>query len=163
WGSRLKSIFVSAVAVSRMLLGRAAVLVALALGTTSAYAVHNDGIFQLDGDVQAATCGTAFGGGVGCTGDDWNSLCSCSAGGGLGNCTKATPGVGNGAAAIADLVTDPSPLSIFQTGGSKDEKNLSQWRWANGAVPDKDDIVEAFAALYVPAGGKQLYFGANRL
>src|SRR5436190_23735052 len=111
-GWSFKTMLVSALAVLRVLPGRAAVLVAMALGTTSAYAVHNDGIFQLDGDVRAATCGTAFGGSVGCSGDDWNSLYTCPAGGGIGGCTKATPGVGNGAAAIADPVTELSPLTI---------------------------------------------------
>jgi len=54
-------------------------------------------------------------------------------------------------------------MSIFRGGGSKDEKDITQWNWTDGSVPDKDDLVEAFAALYTPAGRKILYFGANRL
>src|SRR3989449_4075117 len=140
---------------------------AMALGATPAFATHNDGIFQLDGDAKAATYGGAFGGGIGCTGDDWDNLYTCPSGGLLG-CTKATPGVGNSAAAISDLVVDLSPASIFTGGGSKDQMDITQWNWKDGSVPDKDDLVEGFAALYSPtsgsrAGHKILYFGANRL
>src|SRR3989454_10968556 len=143
------------------------VLVAMALGATPALATHNNGIFQLDGDAKAATCGGAFGGTIGCTGDDWDNLYTCPADGVLG-CTKATPGVGNSAAAISDLVVDLSPSSIFTGGGSKDQLDMNQWNWKDGSVPDKDDLIEAFAALYTPtsgarAGHKILYFGANRL
>ncbi len=139
----------------------------LAVGVPPALAVHNDGIFQVDGDVQTGTCGGAFGGTIGCTGDDWNNLYTCPADGVLG-CTKATPGVGNNAAAISDLVVDLAPASIFTGGGSKDQLDITQWNWKDGSVPDKDDLIEAFASLYTPtsgarAGHKILYFGANRL
>src|SRR5437867_1094738 len=139
----------------------------LAVGVPPALAVHNDGIFQVDGDVQTGTCGGAFGGTIGCTGDDWNNLYTCPADGVLG-CTKATPGVGNNAAAISDLVVDLAPASIFTGGGSKDQLDITQWNWKDGSVPDKDDLIEAFAALYTPTSGtranhKILYFGANRL
>lgn len=138
-----------------------------AMGVTPAYAVHNDGYFQLDGDAKAATCGTAFGG-FGCTGDDWDSLYTCLTPPATLGCTKKVPGIGNGATAISDLIVDPAPASIFRGGGSKDEKDISQWQWTDGSVPDKDDLIEAFAALYQPTGGprpghKLLYFGANRL
>jgi hypothetical protein len=148
--------------------GQAIVLFAtLALGVPPAVAVHNDGVFQVDGDVQTNTCGTAFGSGVGCTGGDWDALYMCPADGVLG-CSKAAPGVGNNAAAISDLVVDVAPASIFTGGGSKDQLDITQWNWKDGSVPDKDDLIEAFAALYTPqsgprAGDKIIYFGANRL
>lgn len=151
----------------RQLASVVAALLLAAFGVTPAYAVHSDGYFQLDGDAKAATCGTAFGG-LGCVGDDWDSLYTCiSPPTGLG-CTRKDPGVGNGAKAISVLIVDLAPASIFRGGGSKDEKDISQWNWADGSVPDKDDLIEAFAALYEPAGGpranhKILYFGANRL
>src|SRR5204862_6096728 len=64
----------------------------------------------------------------------------------------------------AVLAVDPSPMTIFTGGGSKDEKDITQWGWVDGSVPDKDDLVEAFAALYSgPASHKVVYFGANRL
>src|SRR5206468_10811386 len=70
--------------------------------------------------------------------------------------------------AISELVVDESPASIFTGGGSKDEKDITQWAWKDGSVPDKDDLVESFAALYQPATGSRanhriVYFGANRL
>ena len=142
-------------------------IASLALASTPALAVHNDGIFQIDGDAQTSTCGTAFGPGVGCTGDDWDSLYSCPNDGALG-CTASTPGVGNGAAEIAPLVVDLSSAdTIFTGGGSKDQLDMSQWNWKAGSVPDKDNLVESFAAVYEPtsgarAGHKILYFGANR-
>src|SRR2546426_10978290 len=150
----------------RILLGLV-FLGALALGATPALAAHNDGVFQIDGDARAATCGGSFPGTIGCTGDDWDKLYTCPADGVLG-CTKATPGVGNSAAAISDLVVDLSPVSIFTGGGSKDQLDITQWLWKDGSVPDKDDLIEAFAALYKPIGGpragdKIIYFGANRL
>src|SRR5712664_2638324 len=142
-------------------------LAAMALGPTPGFATHNDGIFQIDGDAGAGTCGGSFGGTIGCTGDDWTNLYSCPADGVLG-CTKGTPGVGNSATAISDLVVDLSPASIFTGGGSKDQMDTTPLNWKDGSVPDKDDLVEAFAALYSPtsgprAGHKILYFGANRL
>ena len=142
-------------------------IASLALASTPALAVHNDGIFQIDGDAQTSTCGTAFGPGVGCTGDDWDSLYTCSKDGVLG-CTASTPGVGNSAAEIAPLVVDLSSSdTIFTGGGSKDQLDMSQWNWKAGSVPDKDNLVESFAAVYEPttgarAGHKLLYFGANR-
>jgi hypothetical protein len=140
---------------------------ASAFGSAPAFAVHNDGIFQIDGDPQTSTCGTAFGSGVGCSGDDWDRLYTCSADGSLG-CTASTPGVGNGAAEIAPLVVDLSSAdTIFTGGGSKDQLDMNQWNWKAGSVPDKDNLVESFAAVYEPttgarAGHKLLYFGANR-
>ena len=145
----------------------AGALVLALMGVTPAYAVHNDGVFQLDGDAKAATCGLSFLG-LGCMGDDWDSLYTCiSPPAGLG-CDKKVPGAGNSAKAISVLVVDVAPASIFRGGGSKDEKDITEWKWTDGAVPDKDDLIEAFAALYQPIGGpragnKLLYFGANRL
>jgi len=56
---------------------------------------------------------------------------------------------------------------IFTGGGSKDQLDMNQWAWKAGSVPDKDNLVESFAAVYEPttgarAGNKLLYFGANR-
>jgi hypothetical protein len=165
---------------------------ALALGVTPAFAVHDDGIFQLDGDAKEATCSgngpgiSSFGDSIGCTGEDWDTLYTCTGGGTLGStCTSAIPcdansnGVldagectTNHASAISVLAVDPAPLSIFTGGGSKDEQNITQWSWVDGSVPDKDDLSEAFAALYVEATStraptnvshKIVYFGANRL
>jgi hypothetical protein len=131
---------------------------ALALGAAPARAVHNDGIFQIDGDVLHTPTGS---------GDDWQDLYTCPSPPTTLGCTANTPGIGNSAVEIAPLVVDLSPASIFTGGGSKDQLDITQWHWKDGSVPDKDDLVEAFAAAYdVNVGGvihKRLYFGANRL
>src|SRR6266496_3737685 len=61
-------------------------------------------------------------------------------------------------------IQDPAPQTIFTTGGSKDINDVSQWRWKNGSVPDKDNILQAVAAaLQLPAGGgTAIYFAATR-
>ncbi len=136
-------------------------LAALALGVTPALAVHSDGYFQIEGDVcgggpipLSSTC-------VDTTGDDWDNLITCS--GTLGNCVA----VQGNAAEVPVFVFDPAPNSIFTGGGSKDELAIEQWQYKNGNVPDKDNLIEAFAAVYLPTSGpranhKLLYFGANR-
>src|SRR5437773_11648358 len=128
----------------KRLLAPLAASVALAFAATPAYAVHDDGIFQIDGDAFHNTCGTSFGG-LGCIGDDWSDLYTCS-GTAEGDCSANTPGVGNNAKVISDFVYDPAPLTIFTGGGSKDEADRSSSAWTNGSVPDKDDLVEACAA-----------------
>src|SRR2546428_13061672 len=51
---------------------------AFALRVTPAFAVHDEGIFQLDGDAKASTCSgngpgiSSFGDSVGGTGEDWD-------------------------------------------------------------------------------------------
>src|SRR5262249_22448215 len=57
------------------------------------------------------------------------------------------------------------------TGGSKDINDVSQWRFTNGSVPDKDEILDAYAAAYTcgvgnsacTAGDLIIYFGLDRL
>lgn len=64
------------------------------------------------------------------------------------------------------IIADPSPKSIF-TGGRKDIQDVPEWGHKDGAVPDKDDLTNAYAAAYGVAdgvGGQDLviYFGADR-
>jgi hypothetical protein len=60
-------------------------------------------------------------------------------------------------------IQDPAPQTIFTTGGSKDTNDVSQWKWKNGAVPDKDNILQAVAtALALPNGDTAVYFAASR-
>ena len=70
-------------------------------------------------------------------GDDWNSL---------------------GSADTNTFIHEAPDSTIFTTGGSKDDLNTTSWRWTDGSVPDKDDLLDGFAALY----NKTLYFGADR-
>ncbi len=116
---------------------------ALVIGVTLVFAVHNDGVFEIDGNVIDDVT----------AGDDWQTLFTFPGG--------ASSGLGS--ASARSFVSDPAPLSIFTTGGSKDELNISQWRFKDGNVPDKDNLTNAFAAVYTDSSGNQrLYFGADR-
>ncbi|VXB08800.1 Conserved repeat domain-containing protein [Pseudomonas sp. 8AS] len=135
----------------------AAALVA-GVTTTAIYAVDGTppGLFELDGN----TVDVQPGGG-----DDWGSL---HLGTQLGTPAGTTvdPDTGN------VIIDDPAPLTIFTQGGSKDINDVSDWRYTDGSVPDKDDITNAYAAAYtVPAGGGDtmndpgdliIYFGLDR-
>mgnify|MGYP001220162581 CR=1 FL=1 len=109
---------------------------------TNAYAVHDNGVFELDGN--------AFEEEV--VGDDWEVLHN-----------------GGGSASVFTGITaDPSPLTIF-TGGRKDIQYISQWSHKHGSVPDKDDLTNAYAAAYgvpneeePPVDELVVYFGADR-
>ncbi len=71
------------------------------------------------------------------------------------------------------IIADPGDVSIFTQGGSKDDKNISDWRHKDGSVPDKDNITNAYAAAYhctadaaaddlCEEGDLIVYFGADR-
>lgn len=65
---------------------------------------------------------------------------------------------------------EPTADNIFVQGGSKDERDISSagitsqyWLHGTGSIPDKDDLVQAFATeLENGSGTKVLYFGATR-
>ena len=107
-----------------------------------AQAVHDDGFFELDGN---AVNGLAVG-------DDWQNICPTSTPPGDAACT------GGSAAQASLFTTDGVDASIFTTGGSKDDLDIPNWRHTDGSVPDKDDLVHAYAARY----GSDIYFGADR-
>lgn len=110
------------------------------------YASPGAAIFELDGNAKHDAGGALLP-------DDWESLIS----GG-----HALVTTGNGAS--RPNIQDPNPMSIFTQGGSKDINNVSQWRWNNGSVPDKDDLTNAFAAAYkADKGDEIIFFGADRL
>jgi hypothetical protein len=108
-----------------------------ALATSGAWAqgVDNPNVFELDGNTQDGAD----------PGLDWQSTFP------PGTPTTALP------------IQDPAPLTIFTTGGSKDVNDTGQWRWSNGSVPDKDNILQAVAAaLNLPNGDTAVYFAASR-
>ena len=140
-----------------------AVLVALCLalfGVTSALAVHDDGLFQLDYTTSpsqgAANVSSTNITPAGNTGDDWDKVFDGSSG-----------------AFAKAFITDPTGSaenSFYTGGGSKDERPIStgnqHWEWDNAddVVPDKDDLSHAFAAAYRDPddGHVHFYFGADR-
>src|SRR5437762_7791603 len=135
----------------------------------AAQAVHDTGIFQLDGEAQTST-NTA---GTPAALDDWDKVCNQVTAGGLAGC--GTAAVTSGATAVS-WSAEPNPnSSIFTGGGSKDPIDIDQWAWKDGAggLPDKDNLEHAFAARYslppsasCPSGGNPtcelLFFGSDR-
>jgi hypothetical protein len=98
------------------------------------------GVIELEGDLNDLSRGP--------TPDDWNTL----------NCD------GGNAVIKTGVLHDGLGSSIFTGGGSKDPEALASWKHKNGSVPDKDEIINAYAAKYVgsPSGDNILTFGADR-
>ncbi len=95
----------------------------------SVFAVHDDGVFELDGNaVDQATAG-----------DDWEN---------------GTPGAADSLFIPGSVEKDGPDVTYFTTGGSKDEANTSDWRYSSTDVaPDKDELIDVFAASYDTAKG----------
>ena len=98
------------------------------------------GVIELDGDIVDAAPGP--------TPDDWDTL----------NCN------GGNALVKTGVLHDGLGTSIFTGGGSKDPDQLSSWKHKDGSVPDKDEILNAYAVKYLgsPSGDEILAFGADR-
>jgi hypothetical protein len=89
-------------------------------------------------------------------GDDWNQVYDEVQADPLTKCTDL------GAVECAFIHDEPN-ASIFTTGGSKDDHEISDWRWTDGSVPDADEINDAMAAKYISASNDEiLYFAADR-
>jgi len=131
------------------------VIAALVVGfQVAAFAVHDIGVFELEGD---AVNNTAV------NGDDWDSICKkATATATPPLCTTAP----NASAGVGDVsfVSESNPNSdIFTGGGSKDTGDIPGWNWKDdGGLPDKDNLEHSFAASYTHDGDKLLYFGADR-
>jgi hypothetical protein len=111
---------------------------------TGAQAVHDTGTFQLDGDASSATqpIGPA-------ATDDWDKVCHQYASplptGGCGTSSDTT------GSTVGSWGSDGALNStIFVGGGSKDPQFIGSWAWKDeaGGLPDKDNILHAFAARY---------------
>ena len=113
-----------------------------------AFTVDVTSAFELDGNA------TASGGAL----DDWSTLQT-----GAGHAVAKTTGTAAGGVAIQDL----DGVTIYTGGGSKDDLDIPSWQYKNGSVPPKDEINDAYAALYSVPGGSGneqiLVFGADRL
>jgi hypothetical protein len=105
--------------------------------------------FELDGNAIAEPGGDI---------DDANNVCK-SFSANPAQCTTAAPSIATAGSFDADKPDNAADGGIFTTGGSKDDLDVSSWRWTAGSVPDKDDIQNAFAARYADG---MLYFGADR-
>jgi hypothetical protein len=125
------------------------------VGAQWASAVHDDGLFELDGNAVNETKATPA-----AEGEDWNNVCPTTTPAGSASVQSCQ---GNTTASAARFVVDAvnaagKDTTIFTTGGSKDDLDTTQWRHTAGSVPDKDQLTHAYAARY----DDTLYFGANR-
>ena len=96
-------------------------------------------VFELEGDIEDNPAGAP---------DDWVTV----------NCDGGNTVIKTG------VLHDGLGTSIFTGGGSKDPELLGSWKWKDGSVPDKDEIINAYAAKYngTPGGDDILIFGADR-
>ncbi|WP_105259164.1 hypothetical protein [Pseudoalteromonas sp. T1lg88] len=119
----------------------------ISLCSPHAYAVHDNGIFELEGNAVQDALAPPY---------DWETLYN----GGLNN--------GGNPNAFTGIVNDEPnasgvDTSIF-TGGRKDIQDISEWGHKSGSSPDKDEITNAYAAAYNNAAGDTIvYFGADRI
>src|SRR5262249_3014742 len=72
--------------------------------------------------------------------EDWNTV--------VGDGTGTVPKAGSTAAAASFVSDIGADDQIFTGGSTKDFTDINQWRHTTGAVPDKDEITHAYAALY---------------
>jgi hypothetical protein len=134
-----------------MLLLALGAIAALVVGwQVAAFAVHNTGAFELDGNATNAAA---------TPGDDWDNVCHEVLG---TNCS--TTSNTSGATAVEWKAEPNLGSSIFTGGGSKDPQNVSNWAWKDGAggLPDKDNLLHSFAARYTTNEGEVLFFGSDR-
>jgi uncharacterized repeat protein (TIGR01451 family) len=102
-----------------------------------ALAAHDVGLFELDGNAtDQATAGA-----------DWQN-------GAEGSADQFFAGANTEASA--------NDTTYFTTGGSKDESDIPSWAITTNAVPDKDELTDAYAAVYQSGGETWVYFGADR-
>jgi hypothetical protein len=116
----------------------AALAIVFGLVAMPAFAVHDTSTFELEGNaVQDAVAPP----------DDWETLYNG----------------GGSATAFTGIVSDKNGTDdIFTGGGSKTPNLISQWQWKSSPPPpDKDNIVDAYAANYVVFGEQVIYFGAD--
>ncbi len=102
-------------------------------------AVHDEGLFELDGNVSNDAA----------PGADWNNVYNHTDG-----------------AAEAVFITDPingNGDKYFNGGSTKDVTDITSWLWTTVSQPqDKNDIQDAYAAAYRQDGSLLVYFGLDR-
>jgi hypothetical protein len=123
--------------------GIAAIAIAV-LFIPSAFAVHDTGAFELDGNATSQTS------------DDWDRACyqvavngGASAAQATAQCT-ASQGLGTASTGAAWVNDGALNATIFTGGGSKDPSDINNWAWKTdtGGLPDKDNLLHAYAAEY---------------
>ena len=104
----------------------------------SALAVHDEGLFELDGNaVDEAAAG-----------DDWQN---------------GVPAAGDTLFIPGSVEKDGVDTTYFAQGGSKDHHDINEWHYsATDVAPDKDELIDVFAAAFDTADGSIVYFGADK-
>lgn len=109
------------------------------------WAVHDEGLFELEGNVADEAA----------MGDDWENIAD-----GTDSANAVTSGTTGGI--ILDPIDNRIDM-IFTGGGSKDDLDIPGWQFTTGSVPPKDDLTDAAAAAYQDADGDLIiYFMADR-
>jgi hypothetical protein len=132
----------------RMFLGALAPIAVLGVVLISnAFAIHDVGLFELDRNaVDSNTAATSP--------DDWDTLYGDTVGP-AGHSLIFT-GI------LPDIESASDAGDQFAGGGSKDDLDISEWRWKAGEPLDKDDITNAYSAGYtIPAGAPGTGTGTN--
>jgi hypothetical protein len=141
--------------------------------TLPALAVHDTGVFQLDGDAQQATSPSTAVGTVAPNGEDWDNICKSNPstctfqdnlGAGVAASAATSSAFTSDSAVIPGICSGGTNCTIFTGGGSKDPNDLSSWNWKTdtGGLPSKDNLADSFAARY-SGTSKPLYFGSDRI
>ena len=111
----------------------------LGISSNLAHAVHDATAPGLELD------GNSFSNGQ----DDWNTVWN---GGGA-------PDPGN--AFVTSGIVPDTDMYVFRK-GSKDVRDIDQWRFEIGSSPPKNDIEHAYCSAYNQSGDLVIYCGANR-
>jgi hypothetical protein len=144
----------------------------LALIVGSAYALHDDSVFELGpglanpgGNAEAGVT-NILGDGVSANGPDWADLFTVNADGTVSVNQSAVAAFGGNAAAFAqDDVSAGNLTDRTVYAGRTSDKNsfaIADWDWGTSSVPAKDDITNVYAYTKIVGGQMLVYAGAER-
>ncbi|MGH3080487.1 MAG: prealbumin-like fold domain-containing protein, partial [Gaiellaceae bacterium] len=120
-----------------------AMVACIAFTPMAANAVHNEGLFELDGNIVDNPAAA---------GQDWSAFQAPALPG-------DTPPIST--AFISDGFNGVND-TIYFGGGSQNNNDISSWGWSCGGVSTKSDIEHAYASAYIHSNELFLYFGADR-
>jgi hypothetical protein len=131
---------------SALLAAMASLAVLGAVLISNAGAIQDVGLFELDRNAEDSSAANLP--------DDWETLHADSTAP-FGHSLIFT-GI------LADIETAGDVGDQFAGGGSKDNNNITEWRWKAGEPLDKDDITNAYSAGYtIPVGAPNTGTGAD--
>ena len=113
------------------------ILLTYAVAPVTVLGAHDVGLFELDGNADDS----------GAPGADWEN---------------GPEGAADSFFAGASTEASANDTTYFTTGGSKDENDIPSWAITTTGSPDKDELTDAYAAVYQLQGDTWVYFGADR-